>query len=46
MSNLQNTTIAHLLQLTGDEDCETDSTFVFSNEGHTLGNALRSIIAR
>ncbi|XP_059477569.1 probable DNA-directed RNA polymerases I and III subunit RPAC2 [Neocloeon triangulifer] len=32
--------------LTGDEDNETDRTFVFSNEGHTLGNALRSIIAK
>ncbi|CAB3385895.1 Hypothetical predicted protein [Cloeon dipterum] len=35
-----------IVTLTGDEDNETDRTFVFANEGHTLGNALRSIVAR
>ncbi|XP_055680545.1 probable DNA-directed RNA polymerases I and III subunit RPAC2 [Lutzomyia longipalpis] len=35
-----------LAELTGDETMDNCRTFVFENEDHTLGNALRSIIVR
>nr|CAD7457784.1 unnamed protein product [Timema tahoe] len=35
-----------LLQLAGDEKSEKSRTFVFSEGGHTVGNALRSIVSR
>ncbi|KAH8400501.1 hypothetical protein KR222_002154, partial [Zaprionus bogoriensis] len=36
-----------VLQLAGDEvNGDGSRTFVFINEGHTLGNALKTIIAR
>lgn len=33
-------------QLENTDDNETSCTFVFENEGHTLGNVLKSIICR
>lgn len=36
-----------LAELAGDENTgECSRTFIFENEGHTLGNALKSIISR
>lgn len=34
------------LQLEHNNDNEASRTFVFENEGHTLGNVLKSIICR
>ncbi|XP_012268216.1 probable DNA-directed RNA polymerases I and III subunit RPAC2 [Athalia rosae] len=39
--------MGRLAELAGDEKSgEKSRTFVFQDEGHTLGNALRSIIAQ
>ncbi|XP_046487226.1 DNA-directed RNA polymerases I and III subunit RPAC2 isoform X1 [Neodiprion pinetum] len=39
--------MGRLAELAGDgESGEKSRTFVFQDEGHTLGNALRSIIAQ
>ena len=35
-----------LVVLAGDEDCETCRTFIFKEESHTLGNALKSVILK
>lgn len=37
-----------IVQLSGDDDDDTErsKTFVFSDEGHTLGNVLKAIIGR
>lgn len=35
-----------ILQLEHDSDSEASRTFVFENEGHTLGNVLKAIICR
>jgi DNA-directed RNA polymerase I and III subunit RPAC2 len=36
-----------IAELAGDENSgENSRTFVFENEGHTLGNILKSIIAK
>ncbi|XP_014204858.1 probable DNA-directed RNA polymerases I and III subunit RPAC2 [Copidosoma floridanum] len=36
--------MGRLAELAGDGDDEKSRTFVFEDEGHTLGNILRSII--
>ncbi|XP_015605728.1 probable DNA-directed RNA polymerases I and III subunit RPAC2 [Cephus cinctus] len=39
--------MGRLAELAGDEDTgDRCRTFVFQDEGHTLGNALRSIVSR
>ncbi|GAB0093516.1 DNA-directed RNA polymerase I subunit D [Sergentomyia squamirostris] len=35
-----------IAELAGDDNMDNCRTFVLQNEGHTLGNALRSIIVR
>nr|CAD7434230.1 unnamed protein product [Timema monikensis] len=35
-----------IAELAGDEKSEKSRTFVFSEGGHTVGNALRSIVSR
>ncbi|KAF6200140.1 hypothetical protein GE061_006441 [Apolygus lucorum] len=41
-----NTDLPKIAEIAGDEDSDEKSrTFLFNEEGHTLGNALRCVIA-